>query len=407
MKRDSILEASICQRFFDLADTLNERQRRLWAASEARALGYGGVSLVAKATGVSRRAIRAASKELATADALPAGKVRRPGAGRKPLTHLQHGLAAALETLVESTCRGDPESHLRWTRKGVRVLADQLRKQGFRIGRQKVSELLHALGYSLQGNRKNREGGRHPDRNAQFEYIAARVEDFRARGQPAVSVDTKKKELVGDFKNAGREWRPKGQPEEVRTHDFIDEVLGKAIPYGVYDLAANTAWVSVGNDHDTSEFAVETIRRWWRNMGHPNYPQATELLITADGGGSNGGRCRLWKVALQCLAEESGLSISFCHYPPRTSKWNKIEHRVFGQITINWRGKPLTSRAVIVELIASTRTTTGLLVRAALDEGLYPIGLKVTDEQLEAVNLHRAEFHGEWNYTIKPSLAST
>ena len=407
MKRDGILEASICQRFFDLVDTLNERQRRLWAASEARALGYGGVSLVAKATGVSRRAIRAALTELATADALPAGKVRRPGAGRKPLTHLQHGLAAALESLVEPTCRGDPESHLRWTRKGVRVLADQLRKQGFHIGRQKVSELLHALGYSLQGNCKNREGGRHPDRNAQFEYIAARAEDFRARGQPAISVDTKKKELVGDFRNAGREWRPKGQPEEVRTHDFIDEVLGKAIPYGVYDLAANEAWVSVGNDHDTAEFAVETVRRWWRDMGRPRYPKATELLITADGGGSNSGRCRLWKVALQCLADESGLSISVCHYPPRTSKWNKIEHRLFGQITINWRGKPLTSRAVIVGLIAGTRTKTGLVVRAALDEGLYPIGMKVSDEQLAAVTLHRAEFHGEWNYTIKPSRSAT
>ena len=407
MKRDSILEASICQRFFDLADTLNERQRRLWAASEARALGYGGVSHVAKATGVSRRAIRAALTELATADALPAGKVRRPGAGRKPLTRVQHGLVAALEALVEPTCRGDPESHLRWTRKGVRVLADQLRKQGFRIGRQKVSELLHTLGYSLQSNRKNREGGRHPDRNAQFEYIAARVEDFRARGQPVISVDTKKKELVGDFKNAGREWRPKGHPEEVRTHDFIDEVLGKAIPYGVYDLAANAAWVSVGNDHDTSEFAVETIRRWWLNMGRPRYPRATELLITADGGGSNSGRCRLWKVALQCLADSSGLSIGVCHYPPGTSKWNKIEHRLFGQITINWRGKPLTSLMVIVGLIAGTQTRTGLVVRAALDEGLYPIGMKVTDEQLQAVNLHRAEFHGEWNYTIKPSHPAT
>jgi hypothetical protein len=407
MKRDSILEASICQRFFDLADTLNERQRRLWAASEARALGYGGVSLVAKATGVSRRAIRAALTELATADALPAGKVRRPGAGRKPLIRVQHGLTAALEALVEPTCRGDPESHLRWTRKGVRVLADQLRKQGFRIGRQKVSELLHTLGYSLQSNRKNREGGRHPDRNAQFEYIAARVEDFRARGQPVISVDTKKKELVGDFKNAGREWRPKGHPEEVRTHDFIDEVLGKAIPYGVYDLAANAAWVSVGNDHDTSEFAVETIRRWWLNMGRPRYPRATELLITADGGGSNSGRCRLWKVALQCLADSSGLSIGVCHYPPGTSKWNKIEHRLFGQITINWRGKPLTSLMVIVGLIAGTQTRTGLVVRAALDEGLYPIGMKVTDEQLQAVNLHRAEFHGEWNYTIKPSHPAT
>ena len=407
MKRDSILAASICQCFFDLADTLNERQRRLWAASEARALGYGGVSLVAKATGVSRRAIRAASTELATADALPAGKVRRPDAGRKPLIRVQHGLTAALEALVEPTCRGDPESHLRWTRKGVRVLAEPLRKQGFRIGRQKVSELLHTLGYSLQSNLENREGGRHPDRNAPFEYIAARVEDFRARGQPVVSVDTKKKELVGDFENAGREWRPKGHPEEVRTRDFIDEVLGKAIPYGVYDLAANAAWVSVGNDHDTAEFAVETVRRWWSNMGRPRYPQATELLITADGGGSNSGRCRLWKVALRCLADESRLSISVCHFPPGTSKWNKIEHRLFGQITINWRGKPLTSLTVIVGLIAGTQTRTGLVVRAALDEGIYPIGMKVTDEQLQAVNLYRAAFHGEWNYTIKPSHPAT
>ena len=282
-----------------------------------------------------------------------------------------------------------------------------MRKQGFRIGRQKVAELLQALGYSLQSNRKNREGGRHPDRNAQFEYIAARVEAFGTRGQPAISVDTKKKELVGDFKNAGRQWRPKSQPQEVRTHDFIDEVLGKAIPYGVYDLAANSAWVSVGNDHDTAEFAVEAIRRWWQNMGRSRYPQATELLITADGGGSNSGRCRLWKVALQCLADESGLSISVCHYPPGTSKWNKIEHRVFGQITINWRGKPLTSLAVMVELIGGTQTKTGLVVRAALDEGLYPIGMKVTDEQLEAVKLHRAKFHGEWNYTIKPSQPGT
>jgi hypothetical protein len=319
------------------------------------------------------------------------------------LTQLQHGLAAALDALVEPTCRGDPESPLRWTCKGVRRLADQLRRQGFRIGRQKVAELLHALGYSLQGNRKNREGGRHPDRNAQFEYIAARVKDFQARGQPVISVDTKKKELVGDFKNPGREWHPQGQPQEVRVHDFVDEGLGKAIPYGVYDLAANAGWVSVGGDHDTAEFAVEAIRRWWLNMGRPLYPKATELLITADGGGSNSGRCRLWKVALQRLADELRLSVGVCHYPPGTSKWNKIEHRLFSQIAINWRGRPLTSRAVVVELIGSTRTETGLVARAALDEGTYPVGVKVTDEQLRAVNLHRADFHGEWNYTIKPS----
>jgi hypothetical protein len=407
MRRDGTTEVSISQRFFDLADTLNERQRRLWAAAEAKALGYGGVSLVAKATGVSRRAIHAGLAELDAADAPPGGRVRRPGAGRKPLTRQQPGLAAALEALVEPDCWGDPDSPLRWTRKSARRLADQLAKDGYRVGRQKVTELLHQMGYRLQGNRKNREGGHHPDRDGQFKHIAERVNDFRGRGQPVISVDTKKKELVGDFKNAGQEWRPQGQPHEVRVHDFIDETLGKVIPYGVYDLSANAAWVSVGCDHDTAFFAVEAIRRWWQNMGKPLYPQATELLITADGGGSNSWRCRLWKVALQRLADETGLSISVCHYPPGTSKWNKIEHRLFSQITINWRGRPLTSRQVVVELIASTRTETGLVVRAALDEGLYPTGVKVTDEQLQAVNLHRADFHGEWNYAIKPSLPAS
>jgi hypothetical protein len=398
-------EASIRQRFLDLADALNERQRRLWAAAEARALGYGGISLVARATGVSRRAIHSGLAELApgAADPLPQGRVRRPGAGRKPLTQLQPGLLAALEALVEPTCRGNPQSSLRWSCKGVRRLAAQLQEQGFRIGRQKVVELLHELGYSLQANRKTREGSRHPDRNAQFEHIAARVSDFQARKQPAISVDTKKKELVGDFKNGGREWRPQGQPEEVRVHDFVDKKLGKAIPYGVYDLVANAAWVSVGIDHDTADFAVETIRRWLRHMGRPLYPDATDLLVTADGGGSNGTHCRLWKLALAWLATETGLSVSVCHYPPGTSKWNKIEHRLFSHIGINWRGQPLTSREVIVQLIGNTRTETGLVVRAELDEGLYPTGVRVTNQQLKAINLHRADFHGEWNYTIKPS----
>jgi hypothetical protein len=407
MRRDGPTEASICQRFFDLADTLNERQRRLWAAAEARAIGYGGVSFVAKATGVSRRAIHSALAELDAADAPPAGMVRRPGAGRKPLTQLQPGLIAALEALVEPDCSGDPDSPLRWTRKSVRRLAAQLAKAGYRVGRQKIGELLRMMDYRLQGNRKDREGGRHPDRDAQFEYIAARVSDFRARQQPAISVDAKKKELVGDFKNPGREWRPSGQPREVRTHDFIDEALGKAIPYGVYDLAANAGWVSVGNDHDTAEFAVEAIRRWWWKMGRPLYPQATELLITADGGGSNGSRCRLWKVALQRLVDGLGLSARVCHYPPGTSKWNKIEHRLFSQIAVNWRGKPLTSREEVVKLISNTRTETGLVVRAALDEGRYPTGVKVTEEQLRHVNLHRADFHGEWNYSIKPTPSAT
>jgi Rhodopirellula transposase DDE domain len=408
MQRDGT-EASIRQRFLDLADTLNERQRRLWAAAEAKVLGYGGISRVARATGVSRRAIHAGVAELArgAADGLPEGRVRRPGAGRKPLTQLQLGLVAALEALVEPTCRGDPESPLRWCCKSVRRLAGQLRQQGFRVGRQKVAELLQDLDYSLQANCKTREGGTHPDRDAQFEYIAARVNDFQARKQPAISVDTQKKELVGDFKNNGREWRPQGQPAEVRVHDFVDQKLGKAIPYGVYDLAANTGWVSVGIDHDTAVFAVETIRRWWRNLGQPLYPEATELLITADGGGSNGTRCRLWKVALADLVNETGLSISVCHYPPGTSKWNKIEHRLFSQIGINWRGRPLTTRELIVHLICDTRTETGLVVRAELDEGRYPTGVKVTNQQLKAINLHRADFHGEWNYTIKPSSPIT
>jgi len=404
MRRDGTGEASIRQRFQHLLPTLNERQRRLWAAAEASARGYGGVSLVARATGVSRRAIHVGLAELASpGEHLPAGRVRRPGAGGKPITQSQPGLLAALEALVEPTCRGDPRSPLRWCCKGVRRLTAELRRQGFDVGRQKVSELLGRLNYSLQANRKTREGSSHPDRNAQFEHIARRVADSQARGQPAVSVDTKKKELVGDFKNPGREWRPKGRPEEVRVHDFVDERLGKAIPYGVYDLAANAGWVSVGIDHDTADFAVEAIRRWWRNMGRPLYPEATELLITADGGGSNGWRCRLWKVALGRLADELGLSVSVCHYPPGTSKWNKIEHRLFSHIAVNWRGRPLVSREVIVQLIGNTHTETGLVVRAELDEGLYPTGVKVTDQQLAAVNLHRATFHGEWNYTIKPA----
>ena len=406
MNRDSITEHSIRQRFFDLADTLDERQRRLWAAAEAKVLGYGGVSLVAKAAGVSRRAIHFALAELESADAPPAGKVRRPGAGRKTLVRLQPGLLAALEALVEPESCGDPESPLRWTRKSIRKLSKQLEDDGFDIGRQKVLELLRAMDYRLQGNRKSKERGRHPDRDAQFKHIAARVKDFLAHRQPAVSVDTKKKELVGDFKNAGKEWRPEGEPEEVGVHDFIDEALGKAIPYGVYDLAANAGWVSIGRDHDTAAFSAETIRRWWRRMGCALYPGASRLLVTADGGGSNSWRCRLWKTELQRLANETGLRVEVCHYPPGTSKWNKIEHRLFSQITANWRGKPLKSRETILKLISSTGTQTGLVVRAALDDGLYPTGVRVTDEEMAAVNLLRNDFHGEWNYTINTSAAS-
>jgi hypothetical protein len=401
------MEAAVRLRFAQVASVLEERTRRLWAAAEAKAVGYGGVSLVARATGLTRPTIHAGLKELASGIVpLPEGRGRRLGAGRKPLTHTQPALLAALDALVEPTARGDPESPLRWTCKGIRKLAAELQRQGFRIGRQKVADWLRKLGYSLQGNRKTREGGQHADRDAQFEYIARQVRKLQKRDQPVISVDTKKKELVGDFKNGGREWRPHGQPEGVRVHDFLDKKLGKAIPYGVYDLAANTGWVSVGIDHDTSDFAVETIRRWWHHMGRKRYPRAKELLITADGGGSNGCRSRLWKVALQRLATELGLIIQVCHLPPGTSKWNKIEHRLFSQIAINWRSRPLTSHEVIVQLIAETKTETGLRVRAALDKRSYPTGRKVTNQELAEINLHRATFHGEWNYTIHPAKAS-
>jgi Rhodopirellula transposase DDE domain len=398
-------EEALRAKFAALAPALDERSRRLWAAAEARAIGYGGQSLLAKVTGMARSTIYLGLKELAAGPPDPGGRIRRVGGGGKPLTHYQPGLKAALEALVEPTSRGDPESPLRWACKSTRRLQAELRRQGFSVGRQKVSELLAELGYSLQANRKTREGASHPDRDAQFRYIDARVRDFRRRGQPAVSVDTKKKELVGDFKNGGREWRPRREPEPVRVHDFLDKALGKAIPYGVYDLAANQGWVSVGTDHDTAEFAAATIRRWWGQMGLPLYPLATALLVTADGGGSNGNRNRLWKVALQRLADELGLRISVCHYPPGTSKWNKIEHRLFSQIAVNWRGQPLTSLEVIVSLIGATATRTGLRVRAEVDRGVYPTGIGVSDEQLAAVRIRRARFHGEWNYTILPSRA--
>jgi hypothetical protein len=403
--RYASMEAAIRQRFKGLALTLDERQRRIWAATEAEAVGYGGVSLVSRSTGISRRAIHVGLHELHTnaREVVPAGRVRRSGAGRKRLTEAQPGLLAALDALVEPTSRGDPDSPLRWTCKGIRRLAAELQRQGYTISPQKVGQLLADLEYSLQANRKTREGNQHPDRNAQFEYIAALVRRFQKRGQPVISVDTKKKEIVGNFKNSGREWHPKGTPIEVNVHDFMDKKLGKAIPYGVYDLSANLGWVSVGNDHDTADFAVESVRRWWRKMGCPLYPKATDLLVTADGGGSNSSRNRRWKVALQELADELSLTIHVCHFPPGTSKWNKIEHRLFSQIAINWRGKPLTSHEVVVQLIATTKTNTGLRVRAALDKNKYPTAIKVTAEELATVNLHRAKFHGEWNYTIRPS----
>jgi hypothetical protein len=389
-----------------LRGVLDERGRRRWAAVEARALGRGGVQVVVKATGLSRSTVQRGLVELdlpADAEVLAGTtRTRHPGAGRKPLTETDSGLGEALERLVEPTTRGDPMSPLRWTCKSTRQLANQLTGQGHAVSHAKVGQLLADLGYSLQGNRKTKEGASHADRNKQFEFINARVQDFQTRGQPVISVDTKKKELVGDFKNVGREWQPQGQPVPVRTHDFLDEELGKAIPYGVYDQTQNNGWVSVGIDHDTAEFAVHTIHEWWRQMGALTYPAATELLITADSGGSNSSRVRLWKLALQELADKTGLTVSVCHFPPGTSKWNKIEHRMFCHITRNWRGRPLESVETIVNLIANTTTAQGLHINASLDPGEYAKGKKVTDEELEAVRLVRNSFHGEWNYCVCP-----
>jgi hypothetical protein len=400
---DKGMEAAIRRRFIRVKGLLNERQRRLWAAAEAEACGYGGVSAVARATRISRRAIHAGLKELrAGAKPRRGERIRRVGAGRKSLCETQPHLKAALDALVEPTSRGDPQSPLRWTCRSVRRLAAELQRQRFVIGRQKVADLLHELGYSLQANRKTREGSDHPDRNSQFEHINRRVKALQRRGQPVISVDTKKKELVGDFRNGGREWRPAGKPLEVRVHDFKDAELGKAIPYGVYDLTNNEAWVSVGIDHDTADFAVKTILRWWRTMGRKRFPDARELLITADSGGSNSARCKLWKLALQDFADQTGLKVHVCHFPPGTSKWNKIEHRLFCHITQNWRGQPLTELEVIVQLIGCTTTREGLKVRAAVDRGSYPKGIKVADDQLETIQLHRAKFHGDWNYTVFP-----
>ena len=397
--------ARLREKFAVLDAVLDERGRRLWAVTEAKAIGHGGQTLVAKATGLSRRTIYQGLREI---EPLSGGhqaatpRVRSPGGGRKSLTAHDPTLLADLEALVEPSSRGDPECPLRWTCKSVRQLAAELQRQGHQVGRQKVAELLADLAYSLQGNRKTKEGTAHPDRNAQFEHINAQVAAFQKRGQPVVSVDTKKKELVGDFKNGGRAWRPQGAPELVRTYDFADTTLGKVHPYGVYDQTANVGWVSVGVDHDTAEFAVESLQRWWTKMGACRYQDATDLLITADGGGSNGSRSRLWKVALQRLADDTGLRLAVCHFPPGTSKWNTIEHRMFSHISMNWRGQPLTSHEVIVNLIANTTTEKGLKIQAELDTGCYPTGIKVTDQELQDIALEPAAFHGEWNYTITP-----
>ena len=395
----------IKKRFSVLSRLLDERSRRLVAGAESLALDRGGISAVSRATGISRPVIRQGVAELKNPATALTGRVRRPGAGRKRITARDTGVVRDLERLVEPVTRGDPESPLRWTCKSVRRLAEELNRQGHTISYPVVAELLRELGYSLQANRKSKEGSSHPDRNSQFEYINRKVQRFLAGQQPVISVDTKKKELVGDFKNGGRELRPKGEPEKVRVHDFLIPELGRATPYGVYDLARNTGWVSVGMDHDTAAFAVESIRRWWQCMGRPVYPQASRVLITADAGGSNGPRLRLWKVELQKLADETGLRIAVCHFPPGTSKWNKIEHRLFSFISQNWRGKPLLSFEVIVNLIAATTTVKGLKVHAEVDVGVYPAGTKIDDKELAGVRLRRDKFHGDWNYEIHPHPA--
>lgn len=397
------------EKFSALNGELDERACRRWAASEAMALGYGGISAVAKATRMATRTIRTGIRELRAPEDTRkeplshlTRQIRREGGGRKRLIEHDPQLLRALEALVEPTTRGDPMSPLRWTCKSTAVLAEELNRQGHAISHDTVALLLHQMHYSLQGNRKTLEGASHPDRDAQFAHISAQVKAFQDRGQPVISVDTKKKELVGDFKNGGQEWRPAGDPVHVRVHDFRDEQKGKAIPYGVYDLTQNSGWVSVGVDHDTAEFAVQSIRAWWRQMGCRIYPQATELLVTADSGGSNSSRVRLWKVCLQKLADETGLRVSVCHFPPGTSKWNKIEHRMFCHITRNWRGQPLESLEVIVNLIANTTTTKGLRIQAALDSGQYPKGIKIADDELAHVRMERDSFHGDWNYSIIP-----
>jgi hypothetical protein len=398
-------EAGIQRRFELLERHLDERQRRLVAAAEVEALGARAISVVSRSTGVSRQAIRRGMQELQEPVPRRTGeqRIRRPGGGRKKATEKDRSLVADLEQLVEPTTRGDPETPLRWTCKSVRQLADELQRQGHQASHQLVSELLSDLGYSLQANRKTIEGSSHPDRDEQFEHINRRVRLFLRAGDPVISVDTKKKELVGNFKNGGRELRPQGDPEKVLVHDFVIPELGRAIPYGVYDLGSNTGWVSVGIDHDTATFAAESIRRWWRSMGRPLYRERKRLLIMADAGGSNGPKVRLWKVELQRLANELGLEISVCHFPPGTSKWNKIEHRLFSFISMNWRGKPLTTYQVIVNLIAATTTSKGLRVKARLDPKAYPAGVKVSAADVENVNLKPARFHGDWNYTVVPT----
>jgi transposase len=399
------MAAVVAEKFEKLSSMMNEKLKRRWAACEALALGRGGLSAVAAATGMSRITIRRGIREVEQhypdlASRIAGERIRIAGAGRRPITVQDPTIELDLKLLIDPATRGEPTSPLLWTSKSTRKLARELQQRGHQVSYRTVARMLQNLGYSLQANRKTREGKQHPDRDAQFEYINKKVRRFQRLGQPVISVDAKKRELVGDFKNGGREWQPTGEPERVRTHDFKDDELGVGIPYGVYDPMQNNGWVSVGIDHNTAEFATETIRCWWRHMGWKTYPQATELLITADGGGSNGSRARLWKICLQQLADKLGLKITVCHFPPGTSKWNKIEHRMFCHITENWRGRPLVSQAVIVNLIANTTTDTGLTISAKLDKKSYHVGIKVSDEQLAAINMTRHTFHGEWNYTI-------
>jgi hypothetical protein len=396
-----VTEGMLAAKFGAILPHLDERQRRLVLAAEARMLGHGGIRLVARAAGVSEVTVSSGVAEL-EAGAGPAGRVRRPGGGRKRAADTDPGLVPALLALVEPDERGDPQSPLRWTIKSTRTLAGELARQGHQVSADTVGDLLRGQGFSLQANAKTIEGRRHPDRDAQFRYIAGQVKDRQDAGDPVISVDAKKKELVGEFGNAGRQWRPRGCPARVRDHDFASDSEGTAIPYGIYDLSANAGWVSVGTDQNTAAFAVESVRRWWNARGRADYPAAARLLITADAGGSNGYRTRAWKTGLAALAAETGLEITVCHFPPGTSKWNKIEHRLFSHITMNWRGRPLTSHQVIVNTIAATTTRTGLRVHAELDPGSYPAGHKVSDAEMDALPLTRHAWHGDWNYALRP-----
>jgi hypothetical protein len=395
------IEQSLAAKFSALLPHLDERAQRLYLGSEARSLGHGGIAAVARAAGVSRQTVAAGVDEVESG-VPPLGRVRRAGGGRKPVTETDPGLRPALLTLVDPDPRGDPESPLRWTTKSTRKLATTLTVQGHKVSADTVADLLRAEGFSLQGNVKTLEGKQNPDRDAQFRYLNEQVKDHQADAQPVISVDTKKKEQIGEFTNPGREWRPAGQPVEVNTHDFPDPAGGKAIPYGIYDLTANTGWVNVGTDHDTAVFAVESVRRWWNSAGRAAYPHARRLLITADAGGSNGYRPRAWKTELAALATQTGLHITVCHFPPGTSKWNAIEHRLFSHITMNWRGRPLTSHEVVVNTIAATTTRTGLTVHSELDTGSYPTGITISDQQMATLPIACHDWHGDWNYTLHP-----